>query len=57
MAQQSLVYLHRSVYEMNELFTFADLREGRIFLNVCCQACGQERVKLRMYYEQSFSSF
>ena len=34
MAQQSLVYVYHSVHEMNGSFTFADLTEGRIFLNV-----------------------
>jgi len=56
-AQQSLVYLYRTVYEMNGSFTFADLTEGRIFLNMCCQAFEEERMKLRMYCERSFSSF
>ena len=49
MAQQSLVYLYRSVYEMNGSVTSTDLTEERIFLNVCCQAFREGRVRLRMY--------
>jgi len=57
MAQQSSVYVYHSVCETNGSFIFADLTEGRIFLNVCCQAFGEERVKLRLYCEPSASSF